>query len=246
MRLLHVNKLELEEFLSEKTRPSYAILSHTWGDGEVTLQDLPRSSAKSMPGYAKIERCCEQARQDGFEYAWIDTCCIGKTSSAELSEAINSMFQWYTDAHICYVYLSDDPDDRTNNQSRFKSFSDSRWFTRGWTLQELLVPTSIVFDDCDWIELGTKNTLHLILSSIKGIPRDVPVEGKSLADICIAQRMSWAAMRQTTRAEDIAYCLLGIFGVNMLTLYGEEGQNAFIRLQHEIMKSSDDHTLFAW
>jgi hypothetical protein len=138
MRLLNVKTLSLEEFIGSNT-PPYAILSHTWQAGkEVTLQELGSDEAKSKSGYGKIRRTCEQAGRDGLAYAWVDTCCINKESSAELSEAINSMFQWYKHAKVCYVYLEDVDANGSNLQ-------DARWFTRGSTLQELLAPDSIFF-----------------------------------------------------------------------------------------------------
>ncbi|KDR71697.1 hypothetical protein GALMADRAFT_775520 [Galerina marginata CBS 339.88] len=243
MRLLDVNTLNIEEFFNEMDCPTYAILSHTWGDGEVSLQDFSTPAATSMAGYRKIENCCKQARKDGFDYVWIDTCCIDKTSSAELSEAINSMYKWYKRARVCYVYLSDVPTD-DDTSAKGSKFSSSRWFERGWTLQELLAPTSVVFYGRDWVEIGTKYSLREEISNATRIPCEVLLS-QSLDEICIAQRMSWAARRETTRVEDAAYSLMGIFNVNMPILYGE-GWKAFFRLQHEIMKDSDDHTLFAW
>ncbi|KDR68887.1 hypothetical protein GALMADRAFT_39905, partial [Galerina marginata CBS 339.88] len=243
MRLLNVNTLSVEEFLNEDNCPDYAILSHTWGDGEVSFQQLQTDAAKSMGGYTKIENCCAQAKQGGFEYVWIDTCCIDKTSSAELSEAINSMYRWYQKARICYVFLSDVPSDEDPSAEGSK-FSLSRWFTRGWTLQELLAPLLVVFYSSDWVEIGTRSSLREEISKITRIPCEV-LMSKPLSEISIAQRMSWAAMRQTTKIEDAAYSLLGIFDVNMPTLYGE-GWKAFIRLQLEIIKNSEDESLFAW
>ncbi|KDR71125.1 hypothetical protein GALMADRAFT_806602 [Galerina marginata CBS 339.88] len=243
MRLLDVHSLEFVQFVDEYELPPYTILSHTWGDGEVSFQDLPTPAARSMTGFRKIKKCCKLAIQDGFKYVWIDTCCIDKTSSAELSEAINSMYRWYKSATVCYVYMSDvkiedDPSDPDS------PFSKSRWFTRGWTLQELLAPQTVVFHDCNWTEIGTKLSLQMNISRITGIAFEA-LSRKSTKYFSIAQRMSWAAKRKTTRVEDIAYCLMGIFDVNMPTLYGE-GKKAFIRLQQEILKNSDDHSIFAW
>ncbi|KDR71709.1 hypothetical protein GALMADRAFT_74688, partial [Galerina marginata CBS 339.88] len=240
MRLLDVHQLKFKYFFDETKRPPYAILSHTWGDGEVTLQDFETPAAASTAGYAKIKKCCERAIQDGFKYVWIDTCCIDKTSSSELSEAINSMYQWYKSAIVCYAYLSD----VQAGGDQESPFSKSRWFTRGWTLQELIAPNTLIFYDSTWTEIGTKFSLQEDISNITGIPREA-LAFKPMSEFSIAQRMSWAAMRETTRVEDIAYCLMGIFDVNMPTLYGE-GQQAFFRLQQEIMKSSDDHSLFVW
>lgn len=189
-----------------------------------------------MPGYAKIDACCAQARSDGWEYAWIDSCCIDKSSSAELSEAINSMFKWYENAEIGYAYLSDvDAEDEIPKQ-----LENSAWFTRGWTLQELLAPGTLVFFDRYWVEIGTKSSLEDHVSKITGIR-----ELWNFRSCCIAEKMSWAAGRTTTRVEDEAYCLMGLFDVNMPLLYGE-GREAFQRLQQEILKSSDDESLFAW
>ncbi|KAH7364549.1 hypothetical protein BKA65DRAFT_371585, partial [Rhexocercosporidium sp. MPI-PUGE-AT-0058] len=175
-----------------------------------------------------------QALSDGWEWVWIDSCCIDKTSSAELSEAINSMFRWYREAQVCYAYLSDVPggsDWETRQQSN-SAFRKSQWFTRGWTLQELLAPEMVVFFDADWEDIGTKNSMQALLSSITGIDNF-----KDYALACIAKKMSWASNRETTREEDKAYCLMGLFAVNMPPLYGE-GMAAFYRLQIEILKTT--------
>jgi hypothetical protein len=243
MRLLHTRTLKLYEF-SPNAIPPYAILSHTWGKGdeEVKLQDLGAPGVEQKAGYAKIKGCCRQAQQDGLAYAWVDTCCIDKTSSAELSEAINSMFRWYANAEVCYTYLVDVPSSlNPNNLVHFKS---SRWFTRGWTLQELIAPGNVVFYTREWKYLGTKREFTVTISAVTGIHEDILL-GRNLTEVSIANRMSWASGRVTTRPEDIAYCLLGIFGINMPLLYGED-QKAFIRLQEEIIKVSDDHSIFAW
>jgi hypothetical protein len=242
MRLLNTKSQKVEYF--QAVIPSYVILSHTWDEEEVSFQDISGARDIShLKGYRKINQCCEQAISDGYEYAWIDTCCIDKTSSAELSEAINSMFQWYQDADICYAYLCDINHDAATEVDYWK-FLGCRWFRRGWTLQELIAPLQLVFYDKDWVEMGTKSSLRNILSKITRIDVQLFVDAR-LNDYSIAQRMSWASMRSTTRPEDEAYCLMGIFGVNMPLLYGE-GKKSFVRLQEEIMKRSDDHSLFAW
>ncbi|KAH6900806.1 heterokaryon incompatibility protein-domain-containing protein [Thelonectria olida] len=207
--------------------PPYAILSHTWGIEEVTLKDLEAGDWKDRQdkreGHEKITGCCAAAAAEGFGYAWIDTCCIDKTSSAELSEAINSMFRWYHESAICYAYLRD-VDSAQDPNSPDSDFSKSRWFTRGWTLQELLAPTEIVFLGRDWGEIGTKNTLQGAITKITRIS-SAALEDRSFTNYSVAQKMSWAAGRCTTRPEDEAYCLLGLFDVNMPLLYGE-GQGA--------------------
>lgn len=240
MRLLHTKELEtggfeLQEF-GEQDTPPYAILSHTWGDGEVTLQDMALGRFAGKKGYEKIRGCCSLARANGYDYAWVDTCCIDKTSSAELSEAINSMYRWYGEAGVCYGYLADVPSTA--------EFAESRWFTRGWTLQELIAPETVIFLDEAWNELGTRETLKQDISRRTGIPLSV-LSGSDLNGMSVAQKMSWAASRKTSRSEDRAYCLMGIFGINMPLLYGE-GERAFMRLQEEIMKVTDDDSIFAW
>ncbi|KAL8895365.1 MAG: hypothetical protein Q9192_003680 [Flavoplaca navasiana] len=195
-------------------------------------------------GFSKIKNSCDLALRDGYDYVWVDTCCINKESSAELSEAINSMFRWYKRAAICYAYLSDVDINNVNETSVEHQFQQSQWFTRGWTLQELLAPDDVVFCDCNWLPLGTKQTLSKIIRKRTRI-HEQALHGKPLATYSIAQRMSWASHRITTRPEDIAYCLLGIFDVNMPMLYGE-GTKAFLRLEGEIIGQSDEHSIFAW
>ncbi|KAH8586888.1 hypothetical protein B0O99DRAFT_527789, partial [Bisporella sp. PMI_857] len=236
MRLLKTANRKLEEFGGNNI-PPYAILSHTWGSDETTLQDIERGDAEGRSGYEKIKKACSIATAGGFDYVWVDTCCIDKTSSAELSEAINSMYYWYLEAEVCYAYLADVPSK--------KEFSDSRWFTRGWTLQELIAPSTVVFLDENWKELGTKADLRQIVSDRTGIPISILSGDDNLEMFSIAQRMSWASERETRRIEDRAYCLMGIFGINMPLIYGER-ETAFIRLQEKIMKISDDHSLFVW
>lgn len=180
-----------------------------------------------LAGYTKIKRCCGMALSEGWKYVWIDTCCIDKTSSADLSEAINAMYGWYEKAEVCYVYLADvsatDFDDE---------FRISRWFFTGWTLQELLAPRTVVFYYRDWEELGTKWSLRDEISRATGITHHQMIDHKR---VNVATRMSWAALRETTPIEDTAYSLLGLFDINMPLLYGE-GSKAFMRLQHEILQ----------
>ncbi|KAI9765362.1 MAG: hypothetical protein M1840_007442 [Geoglossum simile] len=241
MRLLNTTKRRLEEFASNEI-PLYAILSHVWGKDEITFQDIEGADAGEKVGYEKLRKTCSMAAGHGFEYVWIDTCCIDKTSSAELSEAINSMFRWYQESRVCYAYLADVPSSRTTALD--PKFPKSRWFKRGWTLQELIAPSKVIFLDQEWQEIGTKSSLRWMVSGITGIPVNILLGG-DLECASVAQRMSWASKRVTTRVEDLAYCLMGIFGINMPMLYGE-GERAFVRLQEEIMKVSDDHSLFVW
>ncbi|EIW51956.1 HET-domain-containing protein, partial [Trametes versicolor FP-101664 SS1] len=175
---------------------------------------------------------------------WSDACCIDKSSSAELSEAINSMYEWYRLAHVCYVYLEDVPDGDipSDHTSRFR---DSKWHKRGWTLQELIAPERIEFLTRTWRFLGTKIGLASTLEEITGVDFDI-LTGRATVDSAnVARRMSWAAERETSRIEDQAYSLMGIFGVHMSPIYGE-GDNAFLRLQEEIIRTIPDHSMFAW
>ncbi|OAQ69735.1 HET domain-containing protein [Pochonia chlamydosporia 170] len=239
MRLLKTNTVEIVEFAHDQI-PDYAILSHRWGAEEVTLQEVQQGSAQTRlkQGFKKVQQCCARAKDDGYNYVWVDTCCIDKTSSTELSEAINSMYVWYYQASRCYAFLADVP-------SRCTTMQESEWFARGWTLQELLAPEEVYFVNEQWADLGTKETLRQEVHDRTGIPLDVLSGEVDVETASVAQRMSWAAKRQTTRPEDRAYCLLGIFGIQMPLLYGE-GERAFTRLQEEIMKTSNDHSLFAW
>jgi len=235
----------LKEFLGSST-PPYAILSHTWEEEEVIFSDLQSlSDAKLKKGWRKVWNTCKQAKLDGLEWVWIDTCCIDKDSSAQLSEAINSMFRFYRDSFVCYVYLSDFEDGYYRSIHHAKELRHCRWFTRGWTLQELLAPSYMVFFDASWKDVGTKQELKHLISIITGIPSRVLDDG-DLRGISTAAKMSWAAGRQSTREEDQAYSLMGLFGVNIPPLYGEGGVRAFMRLQEEIIKYSDDQSIFAW
>jgi ankyrin repeat protein len=247
MRLIDVEKKKLEEFIGDNI-PPYVILSHTWGadEDEISYQDIEQGSVnKSGPQVVKFEACCKQALQDGLRYAWIDTCCIPRSDLNELSEAINSMFRWYKNAAICYAYLADVPAgvDCSDPQS---SLFTSRWFTRGWTLQELLAPKTVRFYDQGWNFLGTKAEMSVAIEKITGIPRPVLLGWASLDTQSVAQRMSWASKRVTKRPEDIAYCLLGVFSVYLSMIYGEGAESAFSRLQQTIMTEVRDDSILAW
>lgn len=219
MRLINVETLELEEFLDDQI-PKYAILSHTWlPKGEVTFSDMqhdkPRPTDK--PGWPKIEMSARRAVRYGYKYVWVDTCCIDKSSSAELTEAINSMFAWYREGAVCYAFLADVTEQSFVEGGKEKALKKSRWFTRGWTLQELLAPKDVQFFSAEWTYLGCKApaSLNGAISNITGIDEAYLVGEDDIDSASVARRMSWAANRTTTRIEDTAYCLLGIFGINM-------------------------------
>ncbi|KAF3043444.1 hypothetical protein E8E12_008057 [Didymella heteroderae] len=279
MILIDTRTLKLTRFDDEAQIPRYAVLSHTWGGWEVTyeefsaqqdLLDYAKNRMEKGPGFEKIRLVCRQAFNDKIDYVWVDTCCIDKRSSAELSEAINSMFRWYRKAAVCYAYLDDveggepfspigtkenEPEEPDAvwiyDQEAVRQYAlkkerlrKARWFSRGWTLQELIAPSQVLFYGKQWSFLGTKTTLCELLSLITGID-EAALQGANLEAFSVARRMSWAADRVTTRTEDLAYSLLGLFDVNMPLLYGE-GEKAFTRLQEEIMKDSSDESLFAW
>ncbi|KAF2161449.1 hypothetical protein M409DRAFT_37552, partial [Zasmidium cellare ATCC 36951] len=240
MRLLHTSALRFAEFNDGDT-PPYAVLSHRWKDGELSHDDFLHGRRKDSQGHHKVVEACRLAKSRSRDYIWIDSICIDKKSSAELSEAINAMFAWYKAAVECYAYLSD-----VDWTSSMDLLGKSRWFTRGWTLQELLAPKQVLFYDSNWHFMGTKIGLAPMLSTVTGIDIEVLRHPERIFQVNVAQRMSWASQRQTTRSEDIAYCLLGIFDVHMALLYGEGGKKAFFRLQLEIIKSSNDDSIFAW
>ncbi|KAH7386038.1 heterokaryon incompatibility protein-domain-containing protein [Pyrenochaeta sp. MPI-SDFR-AT-0127] len=301
MRLIDTKTIGLKWF-NDNEVPKYAILSHTWGQDEVTHQELvwinrakalstqsdhstsPAASFTSQGeqstlmlaameimirgnsgvslgslteedlmnrhGYSKIVQAAQQAKDLGCDYIWVDTCCIDKSSSAELQEAINSMYRWYRDAEVCIVYLGDIEKPQrggytTASDIAQEAFKTCRWAKRGWTLQELLAPAVCRFYFRDWTLMGEKAEFLEELSSVTGIPIYVLEEQRSLSEVSVAERMSWAAYRESTRVEDVAYCLLGIFDIHMPLLYGE-GEKAFVRLQEEILKTTDDYSLFSW
>lgn len=215
MRLLQSKDLTFESLEELQTIPRYAILSHTWKADEVTYKEMKKHPDRVVgkKGYQKIKAFAQRALANGFDYIWVDTCCIDKSSSAELSEAINSMFRLYREASVCYAYLNDVPA-RTNHPSWTGQFQASRWFTRGWTLQELIAPKLLEFYAGDWTYVGTKEDLAQVITAKTGIPYEVVVGG-NFSNTSIAQRMSWSAGRSTSRKEDAAYCLMGLFNVNM-------------------------------
>lgn len=242
MRLINTSTLAFREFYDSR-HPKYAILSHTWEDQEVSyldflfltssphkdimgaIQSLLKSPSVDSAGFQKIKRWCDLAKQRGYEWVWVDTCCIDKSSSAELQEAINSMYRWYQDALECFVYLADvtaapntaatPPDEAKRNEEVFYAqLKNARWFTRGWTLQELLAPKNVLFCNQKWQILASKSSISAELSRITKISK-VFLDGEYAPNdgaICsVAMRMSWVSQRETTRIEDMAYCMLGLF-----------------------------------
>ncbi|KAI1264579.1 HET-domain-containing protein [Xylariaceae sp. FL1019] len=271
MRLLHTATLELETFNTTVKPGAYAIVSHTWGEDEVVFEDVqtrPINEWRKKAGAAKILEAAKIAAKSKISFIWIDTCCIDKSSSSELSESINSMYQWYMNSHICYVYLSDVLLKESDlPRTGIVPFKESRWFRRGWTgklklhiprdhpytcflvssfrplillqLQELIAPSHELFFDKSWSQMGTRNELANEIHLVTTIDTEILAHRNRYYDRwkrTVHTRMVWASRRETTRAEDMAYSLMGIFDVNMPLLYGEGGQRAFERLQVEIIK----------
>ncbi len=267
MWLLDTHTLKLHYFACpEAVEEGYVILSHVWDESEeleMSFQDIQRIHERCAVSCqdprdlvnTKIRKYCELAERHGYKWAWIDTCCIDKTSSAELMETINAMYQYYALSLVCYVYLSaclldTGPDEirsemRSSTDPEYEPLVMATWQKRGWTLQELIAPRVVHFLSTYWTFLGSKNDLADYLEAGLGIPASVLRHEQTPNEFSVAQRMSWAADRETTRPEDEAYSLLGLFGITMPTLYGE-GRKAFQRLQDEILKQTGDNTLFAW
>ncbi|KAI5996050.1 heterokaryon incompatibility protein-domain-containing protein [Pisolithus marmoratus] len=251
----------LVEFNGPKlAKTAYAILSHCWGEPEDEVQHTEMESLMKMDtaargkvqrrsGYCKIRESCLQARRNHLRWIWVDTCCIDKRSSAELSEAINSMYVWYANSDCCYAFLHDIDTKTLPTKPDYKNFTDFRgwpkWFSRGWTLQELVAPKDVQSFNRNWEYITSKQDSARKLHDITGISMIVLQKGLTFSYPCVAQIMSWAADRTTTREEDRAYSLLGLFGVHMRMLYGE-GKNAFLRLQLEVIRMINDQSIFAW
>jgi hypothetical protein len=245
MRLLHfdaLGRLVLTDFRG-KTIPPYAILSHRWSDSEILIEDISNGIYKKKEeGYRKLRFCANQAAQDELRYFWIDTCCIDRWDLRERSKAINSMFQWYKYAKRCYVFLSDvstSTATKTLQRSDWKaSFRASAWFTRGWTLQELIAPASVEFFSSEGQRIGDKTSLDQLLHEITSIPLRALLNCP-LHEFSTSERETWAKSRKTTEEEDAIYCLLGILDVSMPTVYGEGQESARRRLQVEVEASGN-------
>lgn len=242
MRFLNTSTLQFEEIPDSELHlkaNQYAILSHRWGadKNEISFEDVRLSTDFSnKKGFNKLKGFCEAAFSANCRLGWVDTCCIHKDNLSELSEAINSMYRWYQGSKICIVYLEDVPR---------KQLTDSEWFIRGWTLQELISPKNVTFFDRDWNVIGTKTELITDLTHRTRIAEGILSHKIKLSACSVAQRMSWGANRKTTRVEDSAYCLMGIFDINMPLIYGER-EKAFLRLQQHIIQKTKDESIFAW
>jgi len=243
LKLVGPDKFSLVQVPTHNTL-SYAILSHTWVHGqEITYEDLSSGAGESKAGYEKIRFCGKQAIKDGLQYFWVDTCCIDKSNNTELTTAINSMFRWYRNAKKCYVLLTDvstpsyDGNLEANQSTWEVAFRDSKWWTRGWTLQELIAPTIVEFFSKQGKQLGDKKSLETLIHERTRIPLQA-LRGDPFSDFSITERIGWATQRQTTEEEDTIYCLLGLCGVSMLPIYGEGKEAALKRLQTTVREFS--------
>lgn len=237
MRLLRINRdgsLSMVGPFSRQDVPRYAILSHTWGADrdEVTFAVFHAGIGKAKIGYEKIDFCQKQATDHGIDHFWIDTCCIDKGSSAELSEAINSMYQWYQESDRCYVFLQD-VSTAAFQDDAMAAMRSSRWMTRGWTLQELLAPSSVEFFSKEGESLGTKDSLARIICEVTAIS-EAALASLAPSTFSRHERMRWVQRRTTKYEEDMVYCMLGLFEVSMPPLYGEGRKHAMIRLDEAI------------
>ncbi|KAI0101321.1 HET-domain-containing protein [Nemania sp. FL0031] len=242
MRFINTTSLrfrEVSDLEIHRLRGGYCILSHRWGDDEISYADMfsMDDAVKAKASFGKLKGACDMAKRLGYDLLWIDTCCINKVDAAELSEAINSMYRWYSISSVCIAYLQD--------AFSAADVKQSEWFARGWTLQELIAPETVNFYGRGWNFLGDKKSLSSEIASRTGIPKDV-LSKKIHPQACsVAQRMSWAAKRTTKRLEDRAYSLMGLFDVNMPMIYGERDR-AFLRLQEHIISKSSDESIFIW
>lgn len=261
MRLINVHTLQLHDFDDSKI-PPYCVASHRWAEEEITYEQFSCPQARSSSTFSKIKHFCDLIaslnKQDASfpRYLWIDTCCIDKRSSAELAKCINSMFRYYRNAHLCLAYLSD----VRPRKEGLDDFERSAWFERGWTLQELLAPKAVLFLNAAWEPIGLKSSqdspmqvyknpmfdlmpMSMIdrLHKVTGIPRSVLRDFSYSSDLSVEEKWSWLAGRETKLPEDMAYCMLGIFGVFMPLIYGEGAENARMRLDEEIQRQSRRH-----
>jgi hypothetical protein len=234
--LINTRTLKLIDFEADVFIPHYAILSHRWLEGEeVELQEFkhPTERTQHKSGYQKIIAACKQARLDGLDYLWVDTCCIDQKDPGDVHVNIKLMFEYYQNARICYAYLVDVDKDSDN-------FGKSVWFTRGWTLQELLAPLEVLFFSGSWQYLGTKTGQAEKIHDVTGIPEGVIKGTTSICDIDVEERMTWSTPRTTSRSQDLAYCLFGILEVSIQPDYKEDVDTAFTRLQEACYKKYPD------
>lgn len=252
MRLLNVTTLTFAEFHSPDI-PKYAIASHRWSAGtEATLKSIQEKTDTQSFGYKKVKGFADYMKSNiaDLQWLWIDTCCIDQKSSAELQEAINSMFRWYRDAEVCLAFLYD-----VSTGDDLSGFERSNWFERGWTLQELLAPSTVIFLAKEWQLIGHKGRgdcgrsgilmqtgklLDERVASITRIPEAILHDYSESHNLSPEGKLEWAKHRQTTREEDQSYCLLGILGVSMNIRYGDGGEQTRNRLLKKLRPQTNN------
>jgi hypothetical protein len=237
MRLINVETMQLHYLPNaDIVEIEYATLSHTWGQHETTYQEWNNAQARDSDGAKKIRDACQVVKESlGLQWLWADTCCINKVDAEEVNEAVSSMFSWYQSSTVCLAYLSDVPTANTDNNELLSSqVRNSRWFTRGWTLPELLAPSELIFHAADWTVLGRRDdSLAELISEITGIDQAYLSGRKNVQQASISKILSWMSNRKTSRVEDMVYCMLGILGIDMEIHYGE-GRGAVDRLRGKI------------
>ncbi|KAH7122173.1 hypothetical protein B0J13DRAFT_567072 [Dactylonectria estremocensis] len=252
MWLLNVHTYQPVKLGPIETWPPYATVSHCRQNQHVTINHLHDVDTQDLNlisqtvGLPWIIRACSEAGAFGVDMLWVDSLSIDRTSSTEHSAAINSMFQIFQGAEICLVHLGDIDASKSSLENIGEQIRQSRWTKQIWMLQELIASEDLQFYDTNWDPIGTKKSLLPTLSRLLSIDEAVLEDSKYLSEFPVGRRMSWASQLSTARPEDLAYSLLGIFGVQLTVLYGEGARAAFIRLQEEISKNTDDITLFAW
>jgi hypothetical protein len=264
MRLINVKTKQLRELSKEEKGPEkYAILSHTSGrsETEVSVEDLTNFESKTEEAKAKVQgkegwwkifKACQKAISDGHEWLWADSCCIDRSIPEEWSNSVKSMFDLYKEAAVCYAFLEDvakfTDDTKPKSSYRFNEdhFKRSEWFTQLWTLQALIVPRKVKFFDKRFSSIGTRRTLRSVISDATGIDEHVLKGTKSLNDVSVATRISWAAIRPTAKEKDMIYCLMGILGVMINVDAGHDADQAFFELQRKVRDTVHDQSLFAW
>ncbi|CEJ93232.1 hypothetical protein VHEMI08840 [[Torrubiella] hemipterigena] len=249
MKLLQIQTSRIIEILPPNI-PKYAILSHTWD--VVTKLPPPAAiqwavdvqSKKYLALLPKIIEASRLALEQGIDYLWTDWLCIDSSSSASLEKAVNGALSLLQQCALCIVHLDDLEKDSFDEEG----LAQCRYWTRSWTLQELIIPQNVQFYDASWKLCGEKHDADVstIVSTVTGIPVPVLVEPDALWDTALAVRMSWAARRTCRREEDIAYSLLALAGVTLQVRYGEGSEATFLRFQEEVLRNTRDTSLLAW
>ncbi|KAF2736761.1 hypothetical protein EJ04DRAFT_462522, partial [Polyplosphaeria fusca] len=217
----------------------YAVLSHTWGTQEVSYDDMLNGQFMFKDGFKKVENFQACARDLGYDWCWMDTCCINRSrSTSEQNEAVMSMYTWFRHAGLCVVYLTD--------VERREDFTKARWFTRAWTLIELLAPENMAFYTRDWQCIGSKKELAAEITAHTNIAFDVLTYARNPRDATIGEKLSWASERHATNPEEEIYILISLLGVRMIRSPGEGRAMATVRMQAQILEHLEDYTILMW